>query len=194
MGSETLASLHVLELDPLFPQLGKAGGDVVSLDDCHAESQALLPSRGGKSLRARGRVHPPGVGDDLDFPGQDFREERLDLGDEISSEACPRIARELFLKDAHRDLGQEIGRDIMDGELAQDLPAERVGIIAPVTTRVGYPNDVWHALPTGTYMRKTPTLVSSSGVFNTVARLNAKIVRVAFISMTPSSQSRAEAK
>ena len=90
---------------------------VISRDDTDPQSaaQSQPPCRVRDRLRAGARVHAARVRRHLDPPLRQSRQDALHGGDEVLGVAERRIARALLLEDGHRDLGQVVHHQVVDG-------------------------------------------------------------------------------
>ena len=209
-----LARLHVAEVDAGGAQLGDAQEDVVAQHDGDAQLEALAAGGGQQRLGAAAGVDSAGVGHDARAPPLELAEQRLDLTQEVARPSGRRVLGSLLLQDAHRQLGQEVDRDVVEPGRAEQLATQGEGIVAPEPARVADAHDAGagpllgratssagaccgsagcHPGRLPRHMRRTPTCVLSIGALSVTARLWASTERVRRMSMTPSSQSRAEA-
>jgi hypothetical protein len=94
--------------------------DVVALDvgdvDVEAEAGAEITHLPG----AAGRVEPAGVGDHLDAPVDAGAEHLLHLGQERACVAGLGVTGALLVQDQHRQLGQPVTREHVDGTVVED--------------------------------------------------------------------------
>jgi hypothetical protein len=140
---ERCAVFHVVERRARRVQLAEPAHQVVACDRGDLERLVVqladLEQRGA----AGERVHAAGVRDDARARLGESRQRPLDLRDEIARVAGARITRTLLLHDRHRDLGEEVERDEVDGtEL--ELALELREVVAPVAAGVGDANHFGH--------------------------------------------------
>ena len=128
---ERLARFHVVE-----GECFELGNDIVAAHDRYFEIDAARLRNCEERFGTSFGVDAARIRDDADPVFFDVFEQRIDLRHEVSCIARARIAGELFLQDAHRDLGEKIHRDVIDGKLAEYLPAHRIGIVTPIAAGI----------------------------------------------------------
>ena len=135
--------VHVVEGDAVGVQLAEPLHQVVARDGGDVERRAVELRHLEQRAAAAERVHPARIRDHARAALHDQRQRLLDLGDEVARVARARIARALLLHDRHRDLGEEVERDVVDGPQLE-LAFELREIVAPITACVGDANHVAH--------------------------------------------------
>ena len=131
-GGERLIRIHVAQLDAALQHLVNAWENVVARDDAYAKlSREAKPARYFKhGLGAAAYVDAPCVGRHtyvaLDTRGENLLHER----NKIARVSGGRVTRALLLHDRHRDFGQIVEHQIINGA-ALNLTHGRVQLVAP---------------------------------------------------------------
>ena len=115
--AERAARVEVLQVVAPREQAIEPGQEVVARDDADPQlaAEAELPRRRGHRLRAGARVHAPGVRRHLHPPLHEQRQDPLHLGDEVLGVARGGVAGLLLLEDRHRDFGEVVHHQVVDG-------------------------------------------------------------------------------
>ena len=130
-----LARFHVFERAALGDQLAHAVDDVVAIDDGDFDLQAQPAGQGFDGLSAGFGVDAASIGDDPGLVLNQLGEDAFEHRQKVARVASIRIALALLLHDRHRDLGEEIHRDVIK-TAAVHLPVQRFGVVAPVAAGV----------------------------------------------------------
>src|SRR5688572_5807128 len=121
---------------PGADQLVEVWQEVVAADDTdtHTIARARALEYGANRRRAGGRIHPAGVGDDLDASLDDGGEHAFDRADEVPRVAHGRVALLLLLQNRHRDFGEIVEHHVVNRS-ALHLAPWRVEGVAPESLR-----------------------------------------------------------
>jgi hypothetical protein len=125
---------HVGEGVSVLDQRRKVRQDVVAADGGHREAETELAHDLVDGDRTCLGVDASGVRDDLDVVLDAVRQDPPQLGDEVRRIAGLRVPRAELLHDAHRHLGQEVHREVVDPPTADELHRPSSGVTPEALT------------------------------------------------------------
>ena len=129
------AGIEVAQVEAVAEPAVDAVGDIVTLDVGDLRVQAKALGELGQSLSHPSRIQAAGVGDNLDAPVQTGTEYVLHLREEGAGVALVRATLPRLPQNQHRQLGEVVTGQEINGPALQHLP-RRAHAIAPVSGAV----------------------------------------------------------
>src|SRR5207244_6629740 len=116
---------------------------IVASDNSDAQfsSGAAFFSERLDGRRAGAGIHAAGIGKDVDVLLDDRWQDALDCPEEVARVSERRITLLLLLQNRHRDLGEIIEHQIVDGSPFH-LSPRSIEVVAPEALTSGDPNDL----------------------------------------------------